>query len=124
MTSHGAKEGGSASPVAKLAESVSWLDSELARLRGLTKEKARDLMVLADHLTRELDSDAKLVLEGIIREITREVEEAEEKLKREFEERREAELERIRRQAEEKLEEAVSEVVAKLRSLLARGASS
>ena len=124
MTSHDTRGEKSASPVARLAESVSWLDSELARLRGLTKEKARDLMELADHLTRELDSDTRLALEGIIKEITREVEEAEERLKREFEEKKAKELERIRRQAEERLGEAVSEVVAKLRSLLAGGASS
>jgi hypothetical protein len=56
-------------PVARLAEAVTWLEEELARIREKASGEAGQIMRTADLLMGELENDAAILVEGIVREL-------------------------------------------------------
>ena len=106
------------SPIAKLADAVNWLESELKRLEGETRGKANELVRLGDLLSRELVNDIDIMVHQVLDEALKRVSAEEEKMEAEYRARIEGEVTMIEEKAKTNFDKAVSMVTAEIKRML------
>ncbi|MCE4602224.1 MAG: hypothetical protein F7C08_00785 [Desulfurococcales archaeon] len=106
------------SPVAKLADAVTWLESELKRLESEARGKANEVVRLGDMLAREIKNDIDIVTLQAIEEARRRVEEESKRLEKEYRNRIEEEVAALKVRAEAFMNDAVKQLVAEIKAIL------
>ena len=106
------------SPVAKLAEAVTWLESELKRLEDEARGKANEVVRLGDMLAREIKNDVDIVTLQAVEEARKRVEEESKRLEEEYNKKIEEEVASLKARAEAFMDDAVKQLVAEIKAIL------
>ncbi|MEB3773564.1 MAG: hypothetical protein GSR86_01390 [Desulfurococcales archaeon] len=106
------------SPIAKLADAVNWLESELKRLEEETRGKANELVRLGDLLSRELVNDIDIMVHQVLEDALKRVNAEEEKMEIEYKARIESEVALLEEKARANFDKAVAAVTAEVKKML------
>lgn len=106
------------SPVARLADAVAWLESELKNLEADARSKANELVRTGDLLSREVKNDIELVVHQAVENARRMVEDESRRLEEEYKKRIEEEITSLKIRAEANMNTAVKELVSEIKAIL------
>ncbi len=96
--------------ISTLAEAVIWLDEEVEKIKAEIKEKATDLLKLADELAENLSEESEAELRSLIKDLSERLKEIEKSLEEEHKEELMRSLKEVEELSKENFEKAVNEV--------------